>query len=84
VIPENFFTAGEERPEGADIFETDAGMIDGNRVVYLRVATGWNAYSPDVSVFAGGDTREATEATMREAIAFHFRAIAQDRIASAS
>lgn len=84
MIPEYFFAAGEDRPEGADILDTDAGMIDGYRVVYLRLATGWNAYSPDISVFAGGDTREAAEATMREAIKFHFRAIAQDRVASAS
>ncbi|HXT37547.1 MAG TPA: hypothetical protein VN837_18385 [Chloroflexota bacterium] len=82
MIPEDFFRAGEDRPEGADILATDAGLIDGYRVVYLRHATGWNAYSPDIAVFAGGETRADAETTMRAAIAFHLGRSAQDRVAS--
>lgn len=84
MIPENFFRADEDRPEGADILDTDTGLIAGYRVVYLRHATGWNAYSPDLPVFAGGDTREEAESVMREAIPSHLRATTQDRVASAS
>lgn len=33
--------------------------------------TGWGAWSPDLGVYATADTKEATVAQIREAIAFH-------------
>ena len=33
--------------------------------------TGWGAWSPDLGVYATGDTKEATVAQIRDAIAFH-------------
>ncbi|MDE3131188.1 MAG: type II toxin-antitoxin system HicB family antitoxin [Acidobacteriota bacterium] len=33
--------------------------------------TGWGAWSPDLDVYATADTKEATVAQIRDAIAFH-------------
>ena len=33
--------------------------------------TGWGAWSPDLGVYATGDTKEAAVAQIRDAIAFH-------------
>ena len=53
MIPDGFFTPGEETPSGADILDTAVGWIDGYRMVYLRTANNWSAYSPDVEgIFA--------------------------------
>lgn len=33
--------------------------------------TGWGAWSPDLGVYATGDTKEATVTQIRSAVAFH-------------
>lgn len=71
-IPEGFFKPGEEVPEGDDILEMDAGTIDGRRIVYLRTARNWSAYSPDVpGIYAGGTSREEAETRFRAALPGH-------------
>jgi predicted RNase H-like HicB family nuclease len=43
-----------------------------NYVVILEPSsTGWGAWSPDLGVYATGETREATIDQIREAITFH-------------
>ncbi len=39
--------------------------------------TGFGAWSPDLGVYATGETREATVAQIREAIAFHIEGLRQ-------
>ncbi len=72
MVPDGFFKPGEEVPSGDDILAVEVGWIDGYRVVYLRGATNWNAYSPDVDgIYSGGATREEAEQRMREALPAH-------------
>ena len=48
-------------------------------IVIEETATGFSAYSPDVpGCVAAGETREAVEQTMREAIAFHLDGLKED------
>ncbi len=45
-------------------------------VIYEQGEDGtWGAYCPDLPVFAGADTREETEALMREALPAHIEAL---------
>ena len=50
-------------------------------IVIERTASGFSAYSPDLSgCVAVGTTREEVERTAREAIAFHVDGLRQDGI----
>ncbi|HVA92013.1 MAG TPA: type II toxin-antitoxin system HicB family antitoxin [Chloroflexota bacterium] len=70
-IPQGFFKAGDTVPVDPDATAMDVGYIDGYRVIYTEYKSTWHAKSPDLpGIFAGGDTRDDAEHTMREAIAF--------------
>ena len=48
-------------------------------IVIEETPTGYSAYAPDVpGCIATGATREAVEAAMREAIAFHIEGLRED------
>jgi predicted RNase H-like HicB family nuclease len=67
-------------PIDPDVTAREGGLIDGYRVIYTHYKGKWSADSPDVpGVFAGGDTREDAEQTMRETIAFHLEGSEQDK-----
>ena len=44
-------------------------------VILEPSATGWGAWSPDLSVYATGTTKEETIEQMRDAIAFHIEGL---------
>jgi predicted RNase H-like HicB family nuclease len=44
-------------------------------VILEPSGTGWGAWSPDLSVYATADTKEATIAQVRDAIAFHIEGL---------
>jgi predicted RNase H-like HicB family nuclease len=46
-------------------------------VILERGDTGWGGWSPDLGVYATGDTEDETIKRMREAIAFHVEGLRQ-------
>ncbi|HVA91736.1 MAG TPA: type II toxin-antitoxin system HicB family antitoxin [Chloroflexota bacterium] len=78
-IPQGFFTAGDTVPVDPDATAIDLGYVEGYRVIYTEYRGTWHAKSPDLPyIFAGGETREAAEQTMREAILFDRETSEQD------
>jgi len=78
-IPKGFFRPGDTLPVDPDVTAMDVGYIDGYRVIYTEYKGAWNAHSPDLpSIFAGGETRDAAERIMREAIIFDRETSEQD------
>lgn len=47
-------------------------------VIIERGSTNWGAWSPDLNVYATGDTREDVEREVRDAIAFHLDGLRED------
>jgi hypothetical protein len=82
IIPPGFFKDHESIEVDSETTAVEVGFASGWRVVYSRNLRGtWEAHTLDLAVFGGGDTLEAAQRTMEEAVAFHLATEAEDAAA---